>query len=121
MTTRFRVYLFAALIVSLVAVDALTPDEECEMCQNTLQTVYAHFSAKVPSKRVVMRQLEHQCKRQPTYKRRCLLLIRPNIDMIFSEMKNSGFKPIWCCERMKECSKNQSPIVDTASSLELTS
>ncbi|TMS37507.1 hypothetical protein L596_004423 [Steinernema carpocapsae] len=115
MTARFKEYVFVALVLASLAINALTPDEECEMCQNTLQTVYGHFSAKVPSKRVVMRQLEHQCKRQPTYKRRCLLLMRPNLEMIFGEMKNPGFKPIWCCERMKECSKNQSPIVDAPS------
>uniref|UniRef100_A0A1I8AD07 Saposin B-type domain-containing protein n=1 Tax=Steinernema glaseri TaxID=37863 RepID=A0A1I8AD07_9BILA len=119
-TSRFRVFLIAIMLITFAL--SLTPDEYCRRCQHTLGTVYAHFGGRVPGKRVTLRQLEHQCKRQPPYRRRCLLLMRPNIEMLYAEMKASDFKPIWCCERMKECSKNQSPLVDSLSSaLELTS
>uniref|UniRef100_A0A914RWL1 Uncharacterized protein n=1 Tax=Parascaris equorum TaxID=6256 RepID=A0A914RWL1_PAREQ len=41
------------------------------------------------------------------------MIVEPNIGIIFAEMANSSFKSSKLCEQLKECGKNQSPIVTT--------
>ncbi|KHJ91452.1 hypothetical protein OESDEN_08687 [Oesophagostomum dentatum] len=79
----------------------LTPQETCELCQIALRTVYGHFGANIPSRRKLVHQLKHECKRHFNYRRRCLLLMKVNYDMIYQEMTGGSFKPMQACLAMK--------------------
>uniref|UniRef100_A0A1I7UZE5 Saposin B-type domain-containing protein n=1 Tax=Caenorhabditis tropicalis TaxID=1561998 RepID=A0A1I7UZE5_9PELO len=54
---------FVVLYAVLDPIDTLTPGENCEMCQIVLRTVFGHFSANVPSRKKLVNQLKHECKR----------------------------------------------------------
>lgn len=41
----------------------LSPEEACVLCQTALRTVFGHFEANVPSRRKLVHQLKHECKR----------------------------------------------------------
>ncbi|EYC41799.1 hypothetical protein Y032_0556g3383 [Ancylostoma ceylanicum] len=96
--------------LSAVPTSTLTPQETCELCQVALRTVYGHFGANVPSKRKLVHQLKHECKRHFNYRRRCLLLMKVNYDMIFREMTDGSFRPMEVCLIMKECKPLDSPL-----------
>ncbi|PIC37139.1 hypothetical protein B9Z55_015874 [Caenorhabditis nigoni] len=55
--------LLPILYASLDPSECLTPGENCEMCQIVLRTVFGHFSANVPSRKKLVNQLKHECKR----------------------------------------------------------
>ncbi|WKY05537.1 hypothetical protein Q1695_006053 [Nippostrongylus brasiliensis] len=97
---------------------ALSPEETCGLCQTALRTVFGHFGANVPSRRKLVHQLKHECKRHFNYRRRCLLLMKQNYAMIFREMTDGSFRPIEACLAMKECTSLDSPI--TANYVDLT-
>ncbi|CAD6197509.1 unnamed protein product [Caenorhabditis auriculariae] len=104
--------IFSALLFLTLASAcySLTPGETCETCQVVLRTVYGHFSANVPSRKKLVNQLKHECKRHFTYRRRCLLAMKDQGEFIFREMTNPDFKPIKICFILKECKRLQSPI-----------
>ncbi|CAO4375653.1 unnamed protein product [Caenorhabditis nigoni] len=90
--------------------ECLTPGENCEMCQIVLRTVFGHFSANVPSRKKLVNQLKHECKRHFNYRRRCLMAVKDQGDFLYREMTGGDFKPIKPCFIMKECKRLQSPL-----------
>ncbi|CAJ0602491.1 unnamed protein product [Cylicocyclus nassatus] len=89
---------------------SLSPQETCDLCQVALRTVFGHFGANIPSRRKLVHQLKHECKRHFNYRRRCLILMKINYNMIYHEMTGGSFKPMQACLAMKECQPQDSPI-----------
>ncbi|VDO27760.1 unnamed protein product, partial [Haemonchus placei] len=79
----------------------LTPEETCALCQTALRTVFGHFGANIPSRRKLVHQLKHECKRHFNYRRRCLLLMKQHYNMVFLEMTDGSFTPMQACLNMK--------------------
>ncbi|KAK6015194.1 hypothetical protein OSTOST_19382, partial [Ostertagia ostertagi] len=83
----------------------LSPEETCGLCQTALRTVFGHFGASVPSRRKLVHQLKHECKRHFNYRRRCLLLMKQHYSMIYLEMTDGSFSPMQACLIMKVSSQ----------------
>ncbi|KJH49688.1 hypothetical protein DICVIV_04170 [Dictyocaulus viviparus] len=106
-------WLFIGLVPLAVLISAtsmLSLQEKCELCQMALRTVFSHFGAKVPSRRKLLHQLKHECRRHFNYRRRCLPLMKQNCDVIFHGMANNSFRPIEVCLILKECKEHDSSI-----------
>ncbi|XGW29525.1 hypothetical protein V3C99_008952 [Haemonchus contortus] len=93
------------ILLTLLAApnSTLTPEETCALCQTALRTVFGHFGANIPSRRKLVHQLKHECKRHFNYRRRCLLLMKQHYNMVFLEMTDGSFTPMQACLNMKEC------------------
>lgn len=104
--------------LSTLPTSTLSPEEACVLCQTALRTVFGHFEANVPSRRKLVHQLKHECKRHFNYRRRCLLLMKKHYDMILREMTDGSFQPMEACLIMKECKPLDTPI--TANYVDLT-
>ncbi|KAK6747245.1 hypothetical protein RB195_000452 [Necator americanus] len=100
------------ILLTLLALptSSLTPKETCDLCQIALRTVFGHFGGNIPSRRKLVHQLKHECKRHFNYRRRCLLLMKVNSDLIFREMTDGSFKPMEVCLIMRECNPHDSPL-----------
>ncbi|VDK53403.1 unnamed protein product [Anisakis simplex] len=53
------------VVVQVRILESLTPEEICGFCVHAQKVVYGHFGRRVPSKRVLQRQLKHECRRLP--------------------------------------------------------
>uniref|UniRef100_W6NAE6 CRE-TWK-44 protein n=1 Tax=Haemonchus contortus TaxID=6289 RepID=W6NAE6_HAECO len=91
------------ILLTLLAApnSTLTPEETCALCQTALRTVFGHFGANIPSRRKLVHQLKHECKRHFNYRRRCLLLMKQHYNMVFLEMTDGSFTPMQACLNMK--------------------
>ncbi|VDN25309.1 unnamed protein product [Cylicostephanus goldi] len=49
--------------VQAIPSSSLSPQETCDLCQVALRTVFGHFGANIPSRRKLVHQLKHECKR----------------------------------------------------------
>ncbi|CAI4227861.1 unnamed protein product [Auanema sp. JU1783] len=96
-------------VALMVTVDCLTNQETCDLCQLVIRTVNGHFSTNVSSRRKLANQLKHECNRQFNYRRRCLVMIKENAQLLYQEMNTPSFKPLTICLLVKECTPYTDP------------
>uniref|UniRef100_A0A915E1C4 Uncharacterized protein n=1 Tax=Ditylenchus dipsaci TaxID=166011 RepID=A0A915E1C4_9BILA len=75
------------------------------------------YYKKTTTKKFLRHKVKHMCKRYFEYRRRCLTNVLSKTDAVYNDMERailSGhYKPMTTCETVKECDKNQSPLIFT--------
>ncbi|KAI6180882.1 Saposin B-type domain-containing protein [Aphelenchoides besseyi] len=88
--------------------------DECSYCQRVLFMTFVGYQRGGDSVRLLRHKLKHICKRYYEYKRRCLLVLIPQLESIGDGMRAAlithRYKPISTCKLLKECDKDQSPL-----------